>query len=166
FGLFGRSPDHVASYLTSFAACPEVVARGGERFAENVIRYYEHARENDLYVSYLLIPPQIDRSKPMHQQDDPTAYAGVVEEREDGVVVAGAAVLGTGSAISDEVLLSFIVPLAPGDESHAISCAIPIGAPGVRLILRRPYAQTASSVFDYPLSSRFDETDAFVIFDR
>ena len=32
--------------------------------------------------------------------------------------------------------------------------------------MRRPYAETATSVYDYPLSSRFDETDALVVFDR
>ena len=32
--------------------------------------------------------------------------------------------------------------------------------------MRRPYAETAPSVYDYPLSSRFDETDALVVFDR
>src|SRR5947209_2598457 len=85
FGLFGRSPDHVACYLTAFAARSDLFERGGKRFAENVVRYYEYVRDNDLYVTYLLIPPQIDRSKPMHQQDDPTAYAGVVDEREDGI---------------------------------------------------------------------------------
>ena len=37
--------------------------------------------------------------------------------------------------------------------------------PGLRIYPRRPYAATATSVFDYPLSSRFDEVDATVVFD-
>ena len=36
---------------------------------------------------------------------------------------------------------------------------------GIRIHPRRPYAQMATSVFDYPLSSRFDEVDATVVFD-
>src|SRR5262249_33610260 len=59
-----------------------------------------------------------------------------------------------------------IVPLRPGDENYAISLAVPIATPGVRMIVRRPYAIGAPSVFDYPLSSRFDETDAVLVFDR
>ena len=43
---------------------------------------------------------------------------------------------------------------------------MPVASAGLRLIVRRPYAETATSVYDYPLSSRFDETDALVIFDR
>ena len=43
-----------------------------------------------------IVPPHIDRSKPAHQQEDPHLYAGVVEERGDGIVVSGAQMLGTG----------------------------------------------------------------------
>jgi len=166
YGLMGRSPDHVAGFLVGFSLRPDLFARGGARYAEHVVRYYEHVRDNDLYVSYVLIPPQIDRSKPAHQQTDPTLYAGVVEERNDGIVVSGAQVLGTGAAISNEVFFSQIAPLRPGDENYALSLAVPIATPGVRLIVRRPYAEGAPSVFDYPLSTRFDESDAVVVFDR
>jgi 4-hydroxyphenylacetate 3-monooxygenase len=166
YGLMGRSPDHVAGFLVGFAARPDVFARGGERFAANVTTYYEHVRDQDLYVSYVIIPPQIDRSKPAHQQADPTLYAGVVEERSDGIVVGGAQVLGTGTAISNEIFLSCILPLRAGDENYALSLAVPVATPGVRVIVRRPYAEAAPSVFDYPLSARFDESDAVVVFDR
>jgi 4-hydroxyphenylacetate 3-monooxygenase len=166
YGLMGRSPDHVAGFLVGFALRPDVFARGGARYADHVTRYYEHVRDHDLYVSYVLIPPQGDRSKPPHQQADPTLYAGVVEERSDGIVVSGAQMLGTGAAISDEIFFSCIVPLRPGDENYALSFALPIDTPRVKLIVRRPYAQGAPSVFDYPLSTRFDESDAVVVFDR
>ena len=166
YGLMGRSPDHVPGFLVGFALRPDIFARGGEQFARNVVAYYEHARDCDLYVSYVIIQPQIDRSKPAHQQEDPTLYAGVVEERDGGIVVSGAQILGTASALSNEVFLSCIIPLRPGDENYAISLALPIDTPGIRLILRRPYGNTVPSVFDYPLSSRFDETDALLVFDR
>jgi 4-hydroxyphenylacetate 3-monooxygenase len=73
--------------------------------------------------------------------------------------------LGTGSVMSDYVLLTVILPLKPGDEDYAISCVVPNGASGLKLYPRRPYALGANSVFDYPLSSRFDETDSLVVFD-
>lgn len=166
YGLMGRSPDHVAGFLVGFALRPDVFARAGEEFGRHVVGYYEHVRDHDLYVSYVIIHPQIDRSKPAHQQEDPTLYAGVVEERDGGIVVSGAQMLGTASALSNEVFLSCILPLRPGDENYAISVAVPIAAPGVRLIVRRPYAEGVPSVFDYPLSSRFDETDALLVFDK
>jgi 4-hydroxyphenylacetate 3-monooxygenase len=166
FGFMGRSPDHVPGFITGFAMRPDLFAQHGQRFAENIVRYHGWLRDEDLYAAYVIIPPQIDRSRPAHQQEDPHLYAGVVEERGDGIVVSGAQMLGTGGAIANEMFMSCIGPLVPGDENYAISITVPVAAPGLRLIVRRPYAEGATSVFDYPLSSRFDETDALVIFDR
>lgn len=165
FGLMGRSPDHVASFLAGFAGNSQVFGRGGAEFAENVVNFHRKTCEEDLYLSYVIVPPQIDRSKPAHQQADPHLYAGVKEERDGGIVIKGAQMLGTGMVLSDWVFLSSIVPLRPGDEDYAISVVIPVGAPGVKVLSRRSYAAAASSVFDYPLASRFDETDSLAVFD-
>jgi aromatic ring hydroxylase len=70
YGLMGRTPDHVAGFFTGFAAVPDVFATGGQNFADNVVRFYEYLRDNHLYVTYAIVPPQIDRSKPAHQQSD------------------------------------------------------------------------------------------------
>src|SRR5882672_4588449 len=166
FGLMGRTPDHVGGFFTGFAAVPGVFAAGGQQFADNVVRFYEHLRDNHLYASYAIVPPQIDRSKPAHKQSDPTLYAGVVKERDDGIVISGAQQLATAGAISDLIHLSCIHPLQPGDENYANCVAIPVNAPGVRLYPRRPFAIGATNAFDYPLSSRFDETDSYVVFDN
>ena len=76
FGLMGRSPDHVPGFITGFALRPDLFARAGARFGEHVVRYHAYLRDHDLYASYVIIPPIVDRSKPAHQQDDPTVYAG------------------------------------------------------------------------------------------
>jgi 4-hydroxyphenylacetate 3-monooxygenase len=165
FGLMGRTPDHVAGFFAGFAAKPSVFASAGKQWAEHVVRFYEFARERHLYLSYAIVPPQIDRSKPAHRQSDPTLYAGVVKERDGGIVLKGAQQLATGAALSDWLHLSCIHPLQPGDEAYALSVAMPVAAPGVKIYSRRSYAAAASSAFDYPLSSRFDETDALVVLD-
>jgi 4-hydroxyphenylacetate 3-monooxygenase len=166
FGLVGRGPEHVAGFLAGWAGRSDVFARGGERFARNIEEFYAHARDNDLYCAYAIVPPQIDRSKPAHQQEDPHLYAGVVGEREGGIVVSGAQMLGTGAAIADYIIVSCIVPLRPGDENYAMSVAIPLGEAGLRVYSRRGYAEAASSVYDYPLSTQFDETDALIVLDE
>ena len=163
FGMIGRTPDHVAGFFCGYAAVPEVFAEGGQHFADNVVKFYEEARENHLWTTYAIVPPQIDRSKPAHKQDDPTLYAGVVKERDDGIVVSGAQQLASAGVFSDYLYLSCIHPLQPGDENYAIGVAIPMNAPGMRIYPRRPYALQASNSFDYPLSSRFDESDCFIV---
>ena len=165
YGLLGRSPDHVASFFAGFAGSPEFYARGGKEFADNLSRFAAKAADEDLYVSYVIVHPTVDRAKPAHQQTEPYLYAGAAAERDNGIVIRGAQMLGTGSVMSDYVLLTVILPLKPGDEDYAISCVIPNSASGLKLYPRRPYALGSNSVFDYPLSSRFDETDSLVVFD-
>jgi 4-hydroxyphenylacetate 3-monooxygenase len=165
FGLMGRTPDHVAGFFAGFAARPAFFASDGQHYANNLTAFYQYARDNHLYISYAIAPPQIDRSKPTHSQADPTLCAGVVRERDGGIVLRGAQQLATGAAFSDYLFLSCIHPLVPGDENHAISVAMPINSPGLRIYPRRSYATNATSAFDYPLSSRFDETDAMITLD-
>jgi len=165
YGLLGRSPDHVASFFAGFAGSPDFYARGGQPFADNLMRFAAKAADEDLYISYVIVHPTIDRAKPAHQQAEPYLYAGVAAERDNGIVIRGAQMLGTGSVMSDYVLVTVILPLKSGDEDYAISCVVPNGAPGLKLYPRRPYALGPTSVFDYPLSSRFDETDSLVVFD-
>ncbi|MBL0923769.1 MAG: 4-hydroxyphenylacetate 3-hydroxylase [Sphingomonadaceae bacterium] len=165
-GFMGRSPDHVAQFFMGFATDIETMSRGGANpYAENIIPFYEFARDNDAYITYTIVPPQIDRSKPAHQQDPSDSYAGVVEERADGIVIRGAQMLGTGAVFSDYIHLSTIHPMQSGDEPYAISVVIPVNAPGVKLYSRRSYAAGANSLFDYPLASRFDETDCLLVYD-
>jgi len=163
FGLMGRTPDHVASLITAFAAMRHVFDRAASGYGDNVVSFYNKARANDWYISYAITPPQVDRSKPAHDQPEEFLYPGIVTERDDGIVIRGAQMIGTSAAIADYLFLSSIVPLQPGDEAYALSVVIPVSAPGLRLYPRRPYATVATSVFDYPLSSRFDESDSLVV---
>lgn len=166
FGLMGRTPDHVANFFTGYAAKPSVFAKSGQRWADNVVNFYKYLRDNHLYVAYAIVPPQIDRSKPPHEQSDPHLYAGVVREVDGGIIVSGGQQLATGGVYADYLHLSCIHPLQPGSENHAISVAIPMDAAGLKLYSRRAFAQQATNSFDYPLSSRFDETDSFVVLDE
>jgi 4-hydroxyphenylacetate 3-monooxygenase len=166
FGLMGRSPDHVSNFFAGFAAKPEFFAIGGDRFAESLTNFYKHIRDTHAYVSYAIVPPQIDRSKPAHQQSDPTLYAGVVKETDGGIILSGAQQLATAGLYSDYIYLSCIHPLQAGDENYANGVAIPANAPGLKLYPRRAYANVADNSFDYPLSSRFDEVDCFVVLDN
>ncbi|HVE42990.1 MAG TPA: 4-hydroxyphenylacetate 3-hydroxylase N-terminal domain-containing protein, partial [Planctomycetota bacterium] len=164
-GLVGRGPEHVAGFLAGFAGAPEVFAKAGPRCADNVARFHRKAAAEDLYCSYVIVPPQVDRSKTAQSQEERFLQAGVAAERDGGIVIRGAQMLGTGAAVSDVLLVSCIVPLKPGDEDYANTFVVPIGAPGLKLYCRTPYATGKPSAYDYPLSTRFDESDALAVFD-
>jgi 4-hydroxyphenylacetate 3-monooxygenase len=156
FGLVGRGPEHVGSFLAGFASAPEVFARGRAQFADNVTRFYKKMVSEDLYVSYVIIPPQTDRSRTAAGQDQAFMQVGVVKEKDGGIVVRGAQMLGTAAAVSNHLFVSCIVPLQAGDEDYALSFVVPMGAEGLKLYPRTPYALGKSGTFDYPLSTRFD----------
>jgi 4-hydroxyphenylacetate 3-monooxygenase len=164
-GLVGRGPEHVAGFLSGFAGAPDVFGRADKRFAENVVRFHCKAAEEDLFVTYVIVPPQVDRSKSAQGWEEKFLQVGVAGERDGGIVVRGSQMLGTSAAVSDYLLVSCIVPLKPGDEDYANTFVVPIGAKGLKFYCRPPYALNKSSVYDYPLSTRFDETDALVVFD-
>ncbi|CCH32822.1 4-hydroxyphenylacetate 3-hydroxylase N-terminal domain-containing protein [Actinosynnema sp. NPDC047251] len=161
-GWVGRSPDHVGAFVAAFAAHPEAF---DERFADNVLAFQRRMVAESLYVSYAIIPPQVSRASTASGWEGEFVQVGVVEERPDGIVVRGAQMLATGGAVADEILVSCIKPLTAEDEDFAVSFVVPVAAEGLKLLCRRPYAPAASSEYDYPLSSRFDETDALVVFD-
>ncbi|TNM50783.1 4-hydroxyphenylacetate 3-hydroxylase [Nocardioides albidus] len=163
-GWVGRSPDHVGAFVAAFSAHPEAFAEERD-LTGNVAAFQRRVIENDLYVSYAIIPPQVSRATTAHAWDGDFIQVGVKEEREDGIVVRGAQMLATGGAVADEILVSCIKPLTPEDTDFAISFTVPVAADGLKLYCRRPYATGTTSDFDYPLSSRYDETDALLVFD-
>lgn len=163
-GWVGRSPDHVGAFVAAFSAHPTAFARD-RGLRENVLAFHRRIVENDLYVSYAIIPPQVSRSTSTRDWDGDFVQVGVKDEREDGIIVRGAQMLATGGAVADEILVSCIKPLQAEDEDFAISFTVPVNTCGLTLYSRRPYASAVTSEFDYPLSSRFDETDAFLVFD-
>jgi len=164
-GLVGRSPDHVASFLAGFASDPGFFDAPGRAFGRNVAAFYKKVLEQSLYVSYVIIPPQIDRSKTAQNLEEQFLQVGAARETDGGIIVRGAQMLGTGATVADYILVSCIVPLKPGDEAYANTFVVPVGAKGVKLYCRPSYAQGKPSVYDYPLSTRFDESDALAVFE-
>jgi anthranilate 3-monooxygenase (FAD)/4-hydroxyphenylacetate 3-monooxygenase len=165
FGMVGRSPDFLNATLTAMSEARSVFARGEERFAENVTRYYEYVRENDLFLTHALITPQTDRSKTSSEQTDPFLHMGVVRETKEGLILRGARMLATLGPIADELLVYNFPGLKPGEEKYATVFAIPIDSAGLKQIVREPFECGHRSVFDHPFATRFEECDSLLVFD-
>src|SRR6267143_3539300 len=65
-GLLGRSPDHVSSFVTGMAMNPAVFGK----YTENLTRYYERMRNEDLYGVYAGLPPQAARNPEFYQKQN------------------------------------------------------------------------------------------------
>jgi 4-hydroxyphenylacetate 3-monooxygenase oxygenase component len=165
FGFMGRSPDFMNQFVTGWHLMADRFARAGARFGENATRYYEHVRERDLFLTHMLINPQIDRSKTSAQQEDPYFHLGRVRETADGIVVRGAKMLGTMAPITEEVAVIPFGGVAAGDDAYALAFGIPASTPGLKFICRETVAPLPRSRFDHPLSSRFEEMDCIAVFE-
>jgi 4-hydroxyphenylacetate 3-monooxygenase len=164
-GFLGRSPDHVASCLSGMVMGLDVFEAYDRARAGALADYFRYARDNDLYLTYVLINPQADRSKGPGEQRDRFLSAGVVDQDAEGITIRGGKMLATGGVFANEVFVTCIQPLREGEEPYAVSFAIPMNAKGLKILSRRSYEEAATSVFDYPLATRFDENDAVLYFD-
>jgi 4-hydroxyphenylacetate 3-monooxygenase len=165
-GMLGRSPDHVASCISGMYMGLDLFERHGADRAAAVRDYYEYARDNDLYLTYVIISPQADRSKSAGEQSDEFLVAGVCDEDREGITIKGGKMLGTGCPMANEVFVGAIQPLKPGEEKHSFTAVVPLNARGLRILSRKSYERHAVSKFDNPLSSSFDENDAVLYFDE
>ncbi len=164
-GMMGRSPDYLNRAVTAFAAAADYCGENDPRFAGNIRAYYEHVREADLCLTHTLINPQANRAAGPSAQADPYLAAGIVRETDAGIVLRGARMLAT-LPIADEIMVfpSTLLRGKEEDQPYAYACAIPCGLRGLKFVCRETF-DPGGSTFDYPLSSRFEEMDAVVIFD-
>jgi 4-hydroxyphenylacetate 3-monooxygenase len=166
FGMFGRSPDHVASFVTGMVMKPDALP-APFALADNLVRYYRHIRDHDIYVVYAVLPPQAARNPEFyHKQNIPVPSLRVVREEDDGVVISGMKMLATGALYANEIWIGNVIPLAPDQKKEAITCAVPCNASGLTLWSRKPAMLGCSSEFDSPLAWRYDESDSMVLCDE
>jgi 4-hydroxyphenylacetate 3-monooxygenase len=164
-GMLGRSPDHVGSSLSGMYMGRKVFEKYSSQRAKALTDYFEYARDNDLYLSYVIINPQADRSRASSDQPGEDLVARIVDEDAAGITVRGAKMLGTSAIFANEILVSGFMGLQNGEESFAFTAMVPMNARGLKAFSRKSYEAAAVSVFDNPLSSQFDENDAILYFD-
>jgi two-component FAD-dependent monooxygenase len=162
YGWMGRSPDYKASFLGTLGANAEFYAP----YQDNARRWYKESQEKVLYWNHAIVHPPVDRNKPPDEVQD--VYIHVEKETDAGLVVSGAKVVATGSALTHyNFIAHYGVPVRK--KEFALVATVPMGAAGVKLICRPSYSATAAvmgSPFDYPLSSRLDENDTILIMDK
>jgi 4-hydroxyphenylacetate 3-monooxygenase len=164
YGFMGRSPDHLASTLVGQRMGIEVFEKHGAERAKAVRDYFEEASRNDYFLTYVIINPQAERAKDCGEQKE-ELVARIVDEDSGGITIRGAKMLGTSSIMANEVFVANLQPLKPGEEDFAFSCALPMNTKGMRVLSRKSYEAAAVSIFDNPISSRFDENDALIYFE-
>jgi 4-hydroxyphenylacetate 3-monooxygenase len=171
FGMMGRAPDFLNAWLAALAAGAEVFdkSRHSRNFADNVRNYYRYVRDNNLTLTHVLVNPQPDRSKPVWEQAPGQDIAlKITRETGEGFYVSGSRMVGTLALYAHEVLVmpSSVKPNSPAADVYCFGFAAPLATKGLHLISRSSLTpRTGASERDYPLSSRFEENDAVLVFE-
>jgi 4-hydroxyphenylacetate 3-monooxygenase len=165
-GLMGRTPDYMNVTFAGFAGRnDEWAVNGNEEGTANLVKYQKHLARNDISLTHTIIHTTVDKA----MGDTPAGLDDVqlhkVEGTENGIIVRGSLILATLAPFADEIAVYPGAPMPGAADAHALSFCIPMDTPGLKFLCRDSVAVNTNR-FDHPLSSRFDEQDAFVIFDH
>lgn len=165
FGYFGRSPDYLNVWSTIFYAhADDYFAQVfGSKYAENVVEIYKEHVKGDWFYTHAIVAPMYDRSRPPSKWENPYIMVRVVRETPDGVIVRGAAMISTAAPYSEYIYYLPNLARDP-DPAYAIFFSIPSNTKGVVFLARRGFQpRDGLGEFEYPISSRFEESDALLI---
>ena len=166
-GIMGRTPDYMNMKYSGFASAPDVWAGPdgrNARGAENLVAFQRHLGQADISLTHTIINPTVDKrtdgtlvgnNVPVHK----------VGETSEGIIVRGAKVLATLAPYADEQTVYPALPIPPEASAYALAFAVPLDTPGLKFLCRDSAAAPGANLFDRPISARFDEQDAFCIFD-
>lgn len=163
YGWMGRSPDYKAAFLATLGANSDFY----HPFDENARRWYKKVQEEVTFVNHAIVNPPVDRNKQLDEVRD--VYMHVEKETDGGLIVSGAKVVATTSTLTHYNFIANNGALPIKTKDFAFVCIVPTDAPGMKLFCRPSYEMSAAatgSPFDYPLSSRLDENDSIIVFDK
>ena len=167
-GVMGRLPDYMNVTFAGFAGNPtdwRGPAGTNELGAHNMIEFQKRLRRNDLSLTHTIVHPTIDKVRDADFTANPVPLHKVGETK-DSIIVRGARLLATLAPFADEQTVYPGHPLPPGAPSeYAVSFTVRMDAPGLIFLCRDSGARPDADRFDAPFSSRFDEQDAYCIFD-
>ncbi|HXW36306.1 MAG TPA: 4-hydroxyphenylacetate 3-hydroxylase N-terminal domain-containing protein [Nitrososphaerales archaeon] len=166
YGFFGRCYDYLNMWTGVFAAHhADFFGQPDPKYGQNVLDYHRTCMAQDLFLTHAIVAPSVDRSKQASELSDPFIQAGVVEEKSKGIVVRGAAMVSTAAPYAEQMIY-FPNMLRDPDPRYAIAFGCPTNVDGIKFLARKSFApRQGLGEFEYPISARYEESDAMVIFD-
>ena len=165
-GMLGRTPDYVNVTFAGFAGQPAIWKQAGnDQGYENLIAFQREAAERDLALTHTIIHPIVDKRVRDYEGENRRLALNKVDETAESIVVSGARILATLGPFADELTVYPGHPIPTDQPELALAFSVPMNAPGLKVICRDHYGVNSGG-FDRPFSSRFDEQDAFIVFDE
>ncbi len=138
-------------------------AEHGTGYHARLLAHLHLVQDEDRTSAVAMTDAKGDRSLRPHRQPVPESYVRIVERRPDGIVISGTKAIVTGAPYVHEFLVMPCRAMAREDVDFAVSCAVPVDAPGVTIVARpagRP--GTAAARF----SARYGQSTGVVLFDQ
>lgn len=165
-GMLGRTPDYVNVTMAGFAGQPGLWrAAGNEQGHENLVDFQREVAEKDLSLTHTIVHPVVDKRVPDYEGVNKQLALRKVGETSDSIIINGARILATLGPFADEIAVYPAHPIPADQPDIALAFSIPMNTKGLKILCRDHYG-AARTVADMPFSSRFDEQDAFIIFDN
>lgn len=163
-GVPSRIGDETIAEFWSLLDCRDALVDMDPQFARNIDAQIAASRQDDLFRVSANTDPKGNRARPPGHQD-PDMLLHVVRETDAGVIVRGAK-FETGAPYAD---LAYAKPNIAnwGDvlpDDYALGFVSDLNTEGLKFICRSGLAPRGGQQ-DHPLSSRFDEIDALVVYD-
>jgi 4-hydroxyphenylacetate 3-monooxygenase len=167
FGTVGRGIDMIATLPLGMLAELPSFQRECPEYAENIHWLLRHYEENNIRLGETIVDPQGYRSRASGTKPDTQAperaTARIVDENKDGIFISGVKGVGTAVPQSNEMIIGSFHP--PLDE-ESFWVYVPVDAPGLRMFQREVVHRPGSDAYDHPLTSRGEEIESIVAFDR
>ena len=165
-GMLGRTPDYLNVTMAGFAGQPSLWRiAGNEEGYDNLVAFQREIAERDLSLTHTIVHPIVDKRVRDYEGVNGELALRKVDETADTIVVNGARILATLGPFADEIAVYPAHPVPEDQPEIALAFSVPMDAPGLKVLCRDHYGVDRSP-FDAPFSSRFDEQDAFIVFDH
>jgi 4-hydroxybutyryl-CoA dehydratase/vinylacetyl-CoA-Delta-isomerase len=152
------------SLMTLGTAAGRMAGRVDPVYLRRIETFVADAQRRDVRITQCITDAKGDRSRSPAQQDDRDAYVHVVARKSDGVVIRGAKLHITGASLGHELLTIPTKSMKEGEQEYSIACAVPVNAPGVRVV-NTTYAPRHPDARSFPISSQHHYPEGFVLFD-
>jgi 4-hydroxyphenylacetate 3-monooxygenase len=167
FGTIGRGIDMIATLPLGMLAELPSFQRECPEYAENIHWLLQHFEDDNIRLGETIVDPQGFRARASGTAPDTPAperaTARIVDENADGIFISGVKGVGTAVPQCNEMIIGSFHP--PLDE-ESFWVYVPVNAPGLRLFQREVVHRPGSSAYDHPLTSRGEEIESIVAFDR
>ena len=166
YGWMGRTPDYKAAFMGHLG---DNAAFYDKPYQANALNWYKKTAEKCLFLNHVLVDPPVDRSQERVNVRD--VFVSVDKDDSKGIYVSGAKMVATGSMLTHGTFVGLTGNITSRmqegrDEDMAVIFFADMNTPGLKMVCRPSYEAKATSAFDNPLSSRYDENDAVLVMDK